>query len=632
MSTRFISDGELALCNENGAGFIETLIGFQAIVAVMTSDLGFAADGVTPVEVACVTLDSLDSVYGFTAEGTDGDLAQLSNLVESTPLTIYSPANDSDAAQLLAAILPSGELRSDIDFLDAESDLIANLSDSENPAVSYMTLSEYEALSGDDKAAITALEIRNGTTGQCYAPNLGNVEAGNYDAQRTLTLYASADSLENTNVVGLLTSMSNVESATAVAEEFNFTAGSESNYNRNQNNIADARTGRTFSRAASPVAISTAVEGNITISGSALSVDVVNAMTGNFQSQYLNATFNANLFGDAAAIEALCNGDAQAIVLSSEGDFAACDEAGIELYNAPIGAEALVFAVSAAHEDLPACVDLGIFATVFAAPIPAGDEIPDAEGRELPYGPQNWNEVDDYPDLPLHVFLPGRSTEETDWLFSAAGILNGYGRSDEEENVTYSQRGIADAGLFRAAAVANFEGGGVALLSWSDYQASEHQADLRLLEIDAGEGCVAPSEENFANGTYALANNYTLYLSRSAMGDEVVAAFMWSLLSEDSLTGLDVLNLTGTDLDDLRQRRDDVFVMLEEAIQAAAETEAETDEDVSTDSDEESDEATDESDDASSEDADEDTESNEDADADSDTEEEPTAEATEASE
>jgi phosphate transport system substrate-binding protein len=564
-ATRYITDEEIAQCDSAGVEFVETLVGFQGLVAVLTPNLG--ANPVT-----CASLDQLDALYGLPAEGVAGDITLLDPLAESIPLTIYSPNADSEAYALLQALLPSGEIRGDVTFYDDPAEVVGQLSGGEN-GIAYMTLSAYDAL--ENKAEVTALNIAKARTGDCYSASLSNIEVGSYEAARPLMLVTQKDSLEaNPSLRDLLVFL-NEEDGAALVSESGFLAPSAASVARNMNNITGPRAGRTFSRPASPVAISTTAEGTVNIGGSPLAFEVVNAMTSSFTTTYASATLNTNLVSNAAAWDDLCAKTVDVIFTTedaSDEQKAACEAAEVGTFDVQVGTEAVVFAVAAKNEDLPTCLTVENLAKAFAAPIPEGDEIPQSEGREIPVGVTNWNELDSsYPDLPLFIFLPGRSAWETDWVFGKAGMSNAFNRSDKEDAVAYDPNN-REPGLYRAAAVANYDGAGLAVLRWGDFVRSEHVSDLRLLEVDGGSGCVAPNLATIEDGSYPFSTSISLHFSRPSMGNEVVAAFMWDALGETAVSNLLTINLPTVNDAGLQTARDEVFDLIEEAIaQAAAE-------------------------------------------------------------
>src|SRR5690606_11976482 len=81
------------------------------------------------------------------------------------------------------------------------------------------------------------------------------------------------------------------------------------------------------------------------------------------------------------------------------------------------------------------------------------------------------------------------------------------------------------------------------------------------------------------DGTYPFSAPLSLYFSKATMGQPIVGAFMWSLISEDTLEGVGELNLAMSNVEALRGQRDTFIALIEEAhaayaAQQAAEAEA----------------------------------------------------------
>lgn len=561
MSTRFITDAEAATCDSSEIEFVETIAAWEGLVALASPQIG----------ASCLDLAQLDALYGIAAEGTTPDAIQLNPAGASAPLTLYSPQVGTLAYDLIAAVLPSGELRADLTFYDSV-DAVKDLLTGETAGVALLTLREYSRL---DTSGLTVLEFRNPANDTCYNPSLENIETRNYLPNRPLLLYTTLASLEKSAVRGFLEFVSSEEGAAVTASELDFTPASSTNYGRNINNISEPITGRTFSRANAPIVLAADAAGEVVIGGDPLAISVVNAMTEDFTTLYTAAKVTKNMLSNAAGWDDLCAKTVDVLFTTGSPtpeQEAACQEAGVETFEATIGTDALVVVVAARHDDLPACVTYEALVNAFAAPPQEGEEIPQAEGREVPRGAMRWNDLDpSYPDLPLHVFLPGRSSLEVDWLLSYAGAADRFSRSDLEDNVDYDPASPADKGLYRAAAVANFDGYGLAILRWRDYITSERAGDLRPLEVDGGEGCVAPSLETISDGSYPLTLTVRLVYSQASMGEQVVGAFMWNVIDENALFGLAELDLPISKDAELRAAREEVFSLIEKALQIAAE-------------------------------------------------------------
>jgi ABC-type phosphate transport system substrate-binding protein len=291
--------------------------------------------------------------------------------------------------------------------------------------------------------------VRNSADAQCYSPSLGDIEVQRYPAHRPLMLYAAAADLENATALGFLQSISTAQAAAPKLSVAGFTAASVSSYNRNLNNLDQNITGRSFSRPSLPIGISTAATGEFTLSGNGLAAPLLGALESGFTAQYPQANLQKALLGDTAAITALCEGSSDIALLAStptEEQLAACTAADSELFQVPLASQALVVVVAAKNTDLPTCITGEALVNALAMPLPADPtQTAQQEGRDYNVGTVNWSELAaGYPDVPLFLFLPGRSSLEVDWIFAAAGAADRFGRSDREDNIFYPDTSYSD--------------------------------------------------------------------------------------------------------------------------------------------------------------------------------------------
>ena len=103
----------------------------------------------------------------------------------------------------------------------------------------------------------------------------------------------------------------------------------------------------------------------------------------------------------------------------------------------------------------------------------------------------NWNQVDpSFPDEKLSLFGPGTDSGTFDYFTGEINGEEGASRSDynasEDDNTTVT--GVAG------------EKGGLGYFGFSYFE--ENQDKLKALEIDGGDGCVAPSVATAQDGTY----------------------------------------------------------------------------------------------------------------------------------
>ena len=119
----------------------------------------------------------------------------------------------------------------------------------------------------------------------------------------------------------------------------------------------------------------------------------------------------------------------------------------------------------------------------------------------------NWNQVDpSFPDEPLELFGPGTDSGTFDYFTGEINGEEGASRTDyspsEDDNVIV--QGVSG------------ESGGLGYFGFTYYE--ENADSLKALEVDGGDGCVAPGIETAQDGSYTpLSRPLYMYVSTSAL-------------------------------------------------------------------------------------------------------------------
>jgi phosphate transport system substrate-binding protein len=153
-----------------------------------------------------------------------------------------------------------------------------------------------------------------------------------------------------------------------------------------------------------------------------------------------------------------------------------------------------------------------------------------------------WKAVDDqFPDDELSLYGPGTDSGTFDYFTDAIVGEEGASRGDytasEDDNVTV--RGVAG------------ERGALGYLGLSYLESNERK--LKAVEVDGGDGCVAPSIETVQDGTYKpLSRPLFVYIKTSSLGRVEVETFAAYLLdnAESLARGALFVPLTPDQLDE----------------------------------------------------------------------------------
>jgi phosphate transport system substrate-binding protein len=147
----------------------------------------------------------------------------------------------------------------------------------------------------------------------------------------------------------------------------------------------------------------------------------------------------------------------------------------------------------------------------------------------------------------LDLFGPGTESGTFDYFTEAINGEEGVQRTDynnvgEDDNATVT--GVSGSP------------GGMGYFGFSFYQ--ENSDKLKALEVDGGDGCVAPSEETVQDGSYTpLGRPLFIYPSAEALKDETVRAFIQYYVDNVNTVATQIGFIPMTD-EQLSQSQDEV--------------------------------------------------------------------------
>ncbi len=280
------------------------------------------------------------------------------------------------------------------------------------------------------------------------------------------------------------------------------------------------------------------------INGAASGYAIAQAVARRFNETYPNVEITVGVAGTAGGFRRFCDGETyfnNAARPIFESEAARCAGNGVEWIELLIGYEGVVVAAHPEVTAFAACLTTGQLATAWSrlaeptegvepTATPEGFEAPPDAATPLPLptanpGIVNWNQVDaSFPDLPLLLFGDVTDSAAADLFSEVVTGTAGDLRADYTDNRVY--QALVDEMVGKP--------GSLGFFSFSYYNLSEQE--LKLVAIDAGDGCVEPSAETFAGGTYPLARPVYLYVAADQLDKPAVRTFIEFYLSEDGLT------------------------------------------------------------------------------------------------
>lgn len=245
------------------------------------------------------------------------------------------------------------------------------------------------------------------------------------------------------------------------------------------------------------------LSGDIVIDGSSTVTPLITLVAEDFQIENSGVRVTVGTSGTGGGLEKFCAGEIDISMASrpiKDQEAATCDGEGIVPVEFIVANDALSLIVNPGN-DWAACLTLEQLATMWG---------PDADGTV-----NNWNQIDPaFPDQELILFGAGSDSGTFDYFTEEINGDTGVIRTDynpsEDDNVTIT--GVAG------------DAGAVGFLGLS--YVLENEDKVKAVEIDGGDGCVAPSADTVIDGSYSpLGRPLFIYFKAESLGRAEVQAF-----------------------------------------------------------------------------------------------------------
>ena len=244
------------------------------------------------------------------------------------------------------------------------------------------------------------------------------------------------------------------------------------------------------------------LSGSITIDGSSTVGPLSEAAAELFREENPDVRITVGISGTGGGFEKFCAGetdisDASRPIEPDEEE--ACKKEGVSYEEVQVANDGLAVVVNP-ENDWAECLTTAELKKIWEP----GSDV------------NNWNQVkSDYPDESMKLFGAGTDSGTFDYFTEAINGEEGATRKDyspsEDDNVTVQgvSGGKGNMGYFG--------------LSY----ATANEGKVKTIEVDGGDGCVAPTNETVQDGTYKpLSRPLLIYPSGQALQQEVVREFV----------------------------------------------------------------------------------------------------------
>jgi phosphate transport system substrate-binding protein len=250
--------------------------------------------------------------------------------------------------------------------------------------------------------------------------------------------------------------------------------------------------------------------GRIQADGSSTVGPYTTAAAEGFQGVEPGVQVTVGVSGTGGGFERFCRGETDLSNASrpiKDEESAGCEKKGIEYVEFQVANDALTVVVNT-ENDWAQCLTVEQLKKIWNT----GSKV------------DNWSEIDpSFPDQELKLFGPGTDSGTFDYF---TGEING------EEGASRSDYGASEDDNVIVQGVTG-EKGGLGYFGFSYFE--ENQDSLKAVEIDGGDGCVAPSVETAQNGTYKpLSRPLYVYAKKKSFERPEVEAFVQYLIDNET--------------------------------------------------------------------------------------------------
>ena len=272
------------------------------------------------------------------------------------------------------------------------------------------------------------------------------------------------------------------------------------------------------------------VGGEVFVTGSS-TVEPIAVLVGEFADEMSGGDLAVTVEGPGTGdgFKKFCAGEADVSNASREikdEEAASCAEAGIEFIELAVAIDGLTVATSP-NNTAVTCLDTAALYALIGPESEGFGSWADANALLTELGSTSGP----LPDAPLTITGPGPESGTYDSFveFAIKSIAGDRGTEDTTRT-DYTQS--ANDNLI----VEGIEGSDTSL-GWVGYAFYEAEQDrMKALEVDKGDGCVAPTAETIADGSYPFSRTLYMYVSVAALADNpAVGSYIDLVLSEQGL-------------------------------------------------------------------------------------------------
>ena len=275
------------------------------------------------------------------------------------------------------------------------------------------------------------------------------------------------------------------------------------------------------------------LSGTITISGSS-TVQPISSLVAELFNEDVSSNVSISVDGPGTGdgFVLFCDGetdisDASRPIEQEEAD--ACASNGIEYVELAVAFDGITVMSNPANGDVT-CLDKGDLYALFG---------PESDGIDT------WNGADQLaqqvggkgglPDAPLDITAPGTESGTYDAFIELVGIEDIALSQGVPEDKAASLRTDYHSSPDDNVIITAMEGSDTPL-GFVGFAFAENAGDqVKILQVDEGDGCVAPSRDTIADQSYPLSRTLFIYVNKAKISDPAIKAFVDYYVSDNGI-------------------------------------------------------------------------------------------------
>ncbi len=292
------------------------------------------------------------------------------------------------------------------------------------------------------------------------------------------------------------------------------------------------------------------LSGSIVISGSSTVEPISIAVAEKFAEVNPGVDISVDGPGTGDGFELFCQGETDINDASSkikDEQIAQCEDNGIDFVELQIGNDGIAMMTSTANEAVTCLTLADIYALVGPESQGFGSW---SDAQELA---SELGSTTELPDAPLDVTGPG---EESGTFASFVELVIEEFNEDREQEAT--TRADYQASADDNVIIQGIQGSDTSF-GWVGFAFAREAEGVKVLEVDGGDGCVAPTDETIADGSYPVSRPLFIYVNPAkAEENPALAEFVDFYLNDAiaSVSEVGYVDLADADLTSTVERWD----------------------------------------------------------------------------